>query len=88
MLELIHVSSRGQIVIPEKVREHLHLKAGSKLVLLEKGGTIILKKEEEVEKHLSEDDRQEEIGWMLLGQKSMEELWDNPKDEEVWKRYL
>jgi len=87
MIEVIHVSSRGQIVIPEKVRKHLGIKPGSKLILLEKGGTILLKREEQVMQHL-EDPHQETIGWMAVAEKSLKEVWDNPKDEEAWKKYL
>jgi len=88
MIELISVSSRGQVVIPEKVRKHLGIKAGSKLVLLERDGTILLKKEEEVAKHLEEDERKEQIGWMMLAEQSLRKIWDNPKDDAVWKKYL
>jgi len=87
MIEVIHVSSRGQIVIPEKVRKNLGIKSGSKLILLEKGEDIILKKEEQVLQHL-EDPHQETIGWLALAEQSLREVWDNPKDEEVWKKYL
>ncbi len=87
-MEIISVSSRGQIVIPEEVRDHMKIKKGTKLILLEKDGTIILKREEEIVKHLEEDERKETIGWMLLAEQSLKKVWDNPKDEEVWKRYL
>ncbi len=86
-MDIINDSSKGQIVIPEKVRNHLGIKKGSKLVLLEKGDEIIIKREEEFVKHL-ESEKKEEIGWMILAEKSLREIWDNPKDEEVWKRYL
>ena len=32
--------------------------------------------------------RKENIGWMILAEKSMKEIWDNKKDEEVWSKYL
>lgn len=31
---------------------------------------------------------QEEKGWLKLREKSMEELWNNPKDKRIWKKYL
>ncbi len=88
MIEIINVSSKGQIVIPEKIRKHLGIKAGSKLVLFEKDESIFLKKAEQVIKHLEESERKEEVGWMILAEKSLEEVWDNPRDEGVWKKYL
>lgn len=88
MMEILHVSSKGQVVIPEKVREELNIQAGTKLVLIEKDGTLILKKEEEVLRHLEENEKKEEIGWMTLAEKSLQKIWDNKKDDKIWKKYL
>jgi len=88
MLEVVHVSSRGQIVIPEKVRKRLHIKTGSKLVLLEKDDTLIFKKEESVERIINFNEKKESIGWLMLSEKSLKDVWDNPKDDKLWKEYL
>lgn len=32
--------------------------------------------------------RKEKIGWMILAEKSMNKIWDNKKDDEVWSKYL
>lgn len=37
------MSSKGQVVIPEEIRESLHLKEGDQFVVLGKGDTVILK---------------------------------------------
>ena len=37
------LSSRGQIVIPEEIREDLHLKEGDQFVVIGKGDTVILR---------------------------------------------
>jgi len=88
MIEVIKVSSRGQIVIPEQMRENMGIEEGSRLVLIEQENGLLITKEEEITKHLVEEKRKEEIGWMMLAQKSLEDIWDNPKDEDVWKKYL
>ncbi len=88
MIEVISVSSKGQIVIPEKVRERFGINPGTKLVLIEKEDTLLLKKEEEVAKHFEESERKEAAGWMMLAEKSLKDAWDNPKDAKVWKKYL
>lgn len=88
MIETINVSSKGQIVIPEKVRKQLNIKTGSKLFLIQKGETLILKKEEEIAKHLDEEEQKERFGWMFLAEQSLKKIWDNPKDDAVWKKYL
>ena len=66
MLEVINVSSRGQIVIPEKMRRLLKIKEGSRLVLIEKEGQLIIKKEGDLLKQLSREDQDESQEWLLL----------------------
>ncbi len=41
---------------------------------------LIRKKIEEVKK--------KKQGWLVLAERSMKKIWDNPKDEEIWKEYL
>ncbi len=88
MMEVVSVSSKGQVVIPEKVRKKLGIKAGSRLVLFEKEGSILLKSEGAVVRQIEGDGKKEEIGWLLLAEKSLKSVWDNAKDEKAWKRYL
>ncbi len=37
------MSSRGQIVIPEEIRDALHLKAGTRFVVFGEGDVVVLK---------------------------------------------
>jgi AbrB family looped-hinge helix DNA binding protein len=37
------LSSKGQVVIPEDIREQLHLKEGDQFVVIGQGDTVILK---------------------------------------------
>lgn len=46
-MELVHMSSKGQIVIPLQVRKHLKLTRGSRLVLVEQKGMVVLRKEDD-----------------------------------------
>jgi antitoxin PrlF len=43
-LEITSMSSRGQVVIPLDIREHLGLKVGEKFVVVGEEDTVILKK--------------------------------------------
>ena len=43
-LEVTSLSSRGQVVIPQDIRDHLRLKTGEKFVVLGEEDTVILKK--------------------------------------------
>ena len=87
-LGIVNVSSRGQIVIPEQIRKSLGIKEGSKLVAIEKDGTLILKKESDIVKNLDSLDKKEESGWLALAEQSLSSIWGNKKDEKVWSRYL
>ena len=87
MLDVIRVSSKGQIVIPEDTRKKLHIRPGSRLVLIEKDGAILIKKEDVVSKKIIEQELDEK-GWMIMAEESMKDAWDNAKDEKVWRQYL
>ncbi len=47
------MSSKGQVVIPQEMRENL--REGDKLVVIKNNGQIILKKMEDFDKNLEED---------------------------------
>ena len=32
--------------------------------------------------------RKENMGWLALAEKSLNEVWDNKKDDETWSKYL
>ena len=42
-VQVITMSTKGQVVLPSEIREALSLDAGSKLAVFYEGGTIILK---------------------------------------------
>ena len=86
MIETIKVSSKGQIVIPERIREQLEIQEGMKLVLINDEGKIILEKEQDFLQKMKENEERQ--AWIVLGEKAFAKIWDNPKDEETWKRYL
>lgn len=44
MVETVRMSSKGQIVIPQRVREEINADEGSVFVVLSSGDSIILKK--------------------------------------------
>ena len=85
---IVNVSSRGQIVIPKKIRKHLNIKDGSKLIVIEKNGSLILKKENDILNKLDDMDKRGESGWLALAEQSLSSIWSNKKDEKRWSRYL
>ena len=52
-IAITRISSKGQIVIPQEMREDL--KEGDKLVIIKNNGQIILKKADKFSKNLEED---------------------------------
>lgn len=32
--------------------------------------------------------KKEKYGWLVLAEKSLQKMWDNEKDDEVWSKYL
>lgn len=86
MLDIVKVSSKGQIVIPEKIRTELAIEEGTILVLIEESGRIILEKENVIIQKLQESE--ERSTWIKLGETAFAKTWDNQKDETTWKKYL
>lgn len=81
-LETIHVSSRGQIVIPERMRTSMKIKQGAKLVMVQQGARLILQTEEAFLAGL-----REAAGFRQLSAKSLAKVWENSKDDKVWSKY-
>lgn len=46
-LEVTRLSSKGQVVLPQAIRERLHLTEGAKFVVIGTNDTVILKRLEE-----------------------------------------
>ena len=63
------LSSRGQVVIPEDIREGLNV--GDKLIVIKKDNDIILRKT------VSD--------LALLSEASFAETWLNKEEDEAWK---
>ena len=83
-MDILHVSSKGQIVIPEHVRKKLGLKKGTRLVLYEKKDTLVLAKETDAEKALQRMDK-EDLGWLFLNERALAKDWLTPEEDEAWK---
>lgn len=61
MIEITKISSKGQVVIPAKIREELQLKEGS-VVAISKSNNIVMLKKLSVEEALKEFERLTEEG--------------------------
>jgi len=43
ILEVTSVSTRGQVVIPNDIRDNMNLKPGTKMIIIQEGDNILLK---------------------------------------------
>jgi len=41
----------------------------------------------EYRQKLEESNKQEKNGWLALAEKSLDKVWNNKKDDEVWSKY-
>ena len=44
MIELLRLSSKGQVVIPKSIRNKLNLKEGDRLIFFTRGNLLVLRK--------------------------------------------
>lgn len=65
-IEIVRVSSKGQLVIPQDLREKMHIQEGSMFAIASVDQTLVLKK---IEKPLSDED--------LKTIKRVEEAWED-----------
>ena len=77
MTEVINVGEKGQIVIPKKIRQVLHIEKGSKLLIAGERDRIIIKPAKLTEKNL----------YLLLSESSLKKTWSNQYDER-WDEVL
>ncbi|MBS3113856.1 AbrB/MazE/SpoVT family DNA-binding domain-containing protein [Candidatus Woesearchaeota archaeon] len=95
-MEVITTSSRGQIVIPERVRKKHKIKEGTKFILLEEGDRLILEKESKVESIINAKTKEisealkgkdaETVNLMMASEKSLAKEWGS-KEDEIWDKY-
>jgi AbrB family looped-hinge helix DNA binding protein len=74
-MRTVKVNDRGQLVIPEDMRQDLGIERDTVLVLLERGDHIILRREEDVIKEFRG-------AWDALARQSLRRAWDDA--DKVW----
>lgn len=82
-MKTIRVSEKGQIAIPNQIRETLGIEQGDELVILQIDNKILMEKAQRTEQKLKDDFKD----ILKFSEKSLKEVWDN-KDDEIWSRYL
>ena len=83
MMRTIRVSEKGQIAIPNQIRETLEIEQGDELVIIQMGNKILIEKAQITEKRLKDDFKD----ILRFSEKSLKEVWNN-KSDDVWNQYL
>ena len=83
MIKTIKVSDKGQIAIPQSIREKLGIQRGDDLVVFEIEGKLLIEKQQKV----SEKIKDEFKDILHFSEQSLSSVWDNPEDE-IWSSYL
>jgi len=83
MIKTVKVSDKGQIAIPQDIREIMNISKGDDLLLFQVDGKILLEKAKSVEKNIKDDFKD----LIKFSEKSLKEVWDN-KQDNIWDEYL
>ena len=78
-ISMATVSSKGQIVLPERFREEMKMGKGTRLLIIKEADLLILKKEAALKDDFKDLTK--------MAEESIKDLWDR-KEEDVWNKYL
>lgn len=82
-IKTVRVSDKGQIAIPQTIREKMGINKGDDLVLFQIDNKILLEKAQNVAEKIEDDFK--DIA--KFSEKSLKSVWDNKKDD-IWNKYL
>lgn len=82
-MKTIKVSEKGQIAIPQSIRETLGIERGDELIIIQLNNKIVIEKAERTEQRLQEDFKD----ILKFSEKSLKEVWAN-KSDDIWNEYL
>lgn len=83
IVKTIKVSDKGQIAIPQTIREQAGIKKGDELVIFESNGKILLEKTQEMSSKMKDDFKD----LIKFSEQALRGVWGN-KQDDVWDTYL
>lgn len=83
LIKTVKVSDKGQIAIPQGIRNLMGINRGDELIVITKDDKILLEKVEKVSQKIK-DDFKDIISY---SESSLKEIWDNEEDD-IWSSYL
>lgn len=82
-IKTIKVSDKGQIAIPQTIREQAGIKKGDELVIFESNGKILLEKTQKMSAKMKDDFKD----LIKFSEQALRDVWDN-KQDDIWDTYL
>ncbi|MCA9459225.1 MAG: AbrB/MazE/SpoVT family DNA-binding domain-containing protein [Nanoarchaeota archaeon] len=79
----IKVTNKGQISIPNSIREVVGINKGDELLIIEYNGKILIEKVEIIAEKIKDSFSD----FNKIGEESLKEVWDNDSDK-IWDSYL
>jgi len=83
IIKTIKVSEKGQIAIPQSIREEVGIDKGDDLVIVQDDGKILLEKAKKISAKMRDDFRD----LLKFSEKSLKSVWGN-KQDDIWNSYL
>lgn len=83
MMKTIKVSDKGQIAIPQSMRDELKINRGDDVILVQFDNKILLEKAQKAEQLIKDDFKD----IVKFSEKSLKEVWGN-KEDDIWSKYL
>lgn len=83
IIKTIKVSDKGQIAIPQEIREEAGIKKGEELIIVQDNGTILLEKAQKVAAKMKDDFKD----LLRFNEQALKSVWNN-KADDIWSKYL
>ncbi len=83
IVKTVKVSDKGQIAIPQEIREEAGIKKGEELIIVQDNGTILLEKAQKVAAKMKDDFKD----LLKFSEQSLKKVWVN-KEDNIWNEQL
>ena len=81
-MKTIKMSEKGQIAIPQPIRETLGIEKGDELIVIQMDNKILLEEAVNMEERMKDDFKD----ILKFSERSLKEVWGN-KSDDVWNQY-
>jgi len=83
IVKTVKVSDKGQIAIPQEIREEAGIEKGEELIILQDNGMILLEKAPRITAKMKDDFKD----LLKFSEQSLKKVWNN-KSDDIWNEYL